>query len=109
MISFLSLSLVRDNFYNISCELQSVNIFFQALTELFVYNVDKALKLSHSARFHQCDVQAERFIIYHNLIIEVNYLFIICFDASFSSLRTLIFLKSSENHCFLITLFYFVA
>ncbi len=29
MISFLSLSLVRDNFYNISCELQSVNTFFE--------------------------------------------------------------------------------
>ncbi len=29
MISFLSSSLVRDNFYNISRELQSVNTFFE--------------------------------------------------------------------------------
>ncbi len=36
MTSFLSLSLVRDNFYNISCELQSVNTFFKLFSPVVV-------------------------------------------------------------------------
>ncbi len=45
MIPFLSLSLVRDNFYNISCEFHSVNTFFKLFSPVIVRSESIELNL----------------------------------------------------------------